>query len=218
LVVIAIIAILAAILFPVFAQARDAARKTSCLSNQKQMGLGFLMYSQDYDQVWPAQPSDGYPLMGSGIAGATPSNYKDSILPYTKNEQIWLCPSNIANGALVPRPPNIGYHMNGNVIAATGLAEAAMVAPASLIVLRESGRGYVFNRAYLRPYRGNCDDVIGYEAGGGYMPHMQGYNLLLADGHAKWYKSGQANTLSMFPSDSGPSTQALHPGATLCPM
>src|SRR5499427_72348 len=52
LVVIAIIAILAAILFPVFAQAREAARKTSCLSNVKQLSLGILMYSQDYDEHW----------------------------------------------------------------------------------------------------------------------------------------------------------------------
>src|SRR5881227_1269953 len=50
LVVIAIIAILAAILFPVFAQAREAARKTSCISNLKQLMLGWLMYSQDYDE------------------------------------------------------------------------------------------------------------------------------------------------------------------------
>lgn len=63
LVVIAIIAILAAILFPVFAQAREAARKSSCLSNQKQIGLGILMYAQDYDEAivpWLA-PSDGTP-------------------------------------------------------------------------------------------------------------------------------------------------------------
>src|SRR5687768_15631514 len=52
LVVIAIIAILAAILFPVFAQAREAARKTSCLSNTKQLMLGVLMYSQDYDEAY----------------------------------------------------------------------------------------------------------------------------------------------------------------------
>lgn len=51
LVVIAIIAILAAILFPVFAQARESARATACLSNTKQMALGQLMYSQDYDET-----------------------------------------------------------------------------------------------------------------------------------------------------------------------
>src|ERR1700742_4223315 len=53
LVVIAIIAILAAILFPVFAQAREAARKTSCLSNTKQLGLGIMQYVQDYDETYP---------------------------------------------------------------------------------------------------------------------------------------------------------------------
>src|SRR5688572_2846551 len=53
LVVIAIIAILAAILFPVFAQAREQARTASCLSNLKQLGLGFKMYAQDYDENWP---------------------------------------------------------------------------------------------------------------------------------------------------------------------
>ena len=53
LVVIAIIAILAAILFPVFAQARDKARQTSCLSNMKQLGLGEMMYIQDYDETFP---------------------------------------------------------------------------------------------------------------------------------------------------------------------
>ena len=53
LVVIAIIAILAAILFPVFAQARSKARQTSCLSNMKQIGLGEMMYIQDYDETFP---------------------------------------------------------------------------------------------------------------------------------------------------------------------
>ncbi|WP_395141887.1 type II secretion system protein [Armatimonas sp.] len=53
LVVIAIIAILAAILFPVFAQARDKARATACLSNTKQLSLGVMMYAQDYDETLP---------------------------------------------------------------------------------------------------------------------------------------------------------------------
>ena len=60
LVVIAIIAILAAILFPVFAQAREKARSASCLSNLKQMGLAWMMYAQDYDEKFPfADPGDG---------------------------------------------------------------------------------------------------------------------------------------------------------------
>src|SRR5437879_5589180 len=58
LVVIAIIAILAAILFPVFAQAREKARQSSCISNNKQVALATMMYSQDYDELYP--PAFGY--------------------------------------------------------------------------------------------------------------------------------------------------------------
>jgi prepilin-type N-terminal cleavage/methylation domain-containing protein len=215
LVVIAIIAILAAILFPVFAQARDKARQTSCLSNNKQIGLAYAQYIQDYDGVWPHQPGNPQVVVG---AGGNPFNFKDSILPYSKNEQIWLCPSNIPNGTLQVKPPNVGYHGNGNVFTATGLAEAAIQAPAGLVVLRESGKGVVHNTCHLRPYRGDCDDVISYENNpANYMPHSRGYNLLLADSHAKWYKSGQAIDLPLFPGDSGRSTQILHPGTTRCP-
>jgi len=216
LVVIAIIAILAAILFPVFAQARDKARASSCLSNQKQIGLAMMQYVQDYDGSWPFQAGDGQAVQGFG---GTPFNYHDEILPYSKNEWIWICPGNIANGTVQVKPSAMGYHMNGNLITATGLNEAIISAPSSFIALRESGRGFVFPNAYLRPYRGNCDDVINYEAAGGlnYMPHQKGYNLLLADGHAKWYLSTQANNLTMFPQDDNRSTQVLHPGATLCP-
>ncbi len=65
LVVIAIIAILAAILFPVFAQARERARMTACLSNCKQLGFGLAMYGQDYDETYPNIRRTGY-IFGSG--------------------------------------------------------------------------------------------------------------------------------------------------------
>ena len=87
LVVIAIIAILAAILFPVFAKAREKARQSSCLSNVKQIMLGVMQYSQDYDEMLPI----GY----SGGAGF-PLNWNDPsgrVSPYIKNSQIWVCPS-----------------------------------------------------------------------------------------------------------------------------
>ena len=68
LVVIAIIAILAAILFPVFAQAREKARAVSCLSNLKQIGLACMMYVQDYEETYP---SGWMPSGSSGPAGTT---------------------------------------------------------------------------------------------------------------------------------------------------
>lgn len=87
LVVIAIIAILAAILFPVFAQAREKARQIACLSHAKQIGTATMMYTQDYDEM--------YPSSHWGI-------YFVSIQPYTKNEQLWACPSH--SGVYSVRP------------------------------------------------------------------------------------------------------------------
>jgi hypothetical protein len=87
-VVIAIIAILAAILFPVFAQAREAARKTSCLSNTKQFGTATMMYTQDYDETYALSV---YPEFGSGSMRAY--SVYDAHLPYIKNAGVMTCPS-----------------------------------------------------------------------------------------------------------------------------
>lgn len=95
LVVIAIIAILAAILFPVFAQARDKARQASCLSNCKQMGTAWMMYSQDYDERFPeSQPlnvwDDCATMKDRGAFGGWIGNL---LVPYSKNVAIFKCPS-----------------------------------------------------------------------------------------------------------------------------
>src|SRR5437773_8936270 len=88
LVVIAIIAILAAILFPVFAQARAKARQAACLSNEKQIGTAIMMYAQDYDERLPACHSYGLSWTAS-----VPGPYIQQLAaPYVKNEQIWYCP------------------------------------------------------------------------------------------------------------------------------
>jgi len=98
LVVIAIIAILAAILFPVFAQAREQARKTSCLSNVKQLNLGCLMYIQDYDETIPL-------LSGSNPNGTGVVTWQDTVQPYIKNYAICFCPDNAAGGTLIAGIP-----------------------------------------------------------------------------------------------------------------
>ena len=103
LVVIAIIAILAAILFPVFAQAREKARQTSCASNMKQINLATLQYIQDYDETWPVSR----PVIGNGnsfspheaadtLTTASPvtrSMYANALEPYIKTWDVWACPS-----------------------------------------------------------------------------------------------------------------------------
>jgi prepilin-type N-terminal cleavage/methylation domain-containing protein len=91
LVVIAIIAILAAILFPVFAQARESARSTSCLSNMKQMGLALRMYGQDYDETYPNIRLYIDPNVSCCNLDLT---WKNVIQPYVKNKGVFGCPSN----------------------------------------------------------------------------------------------------------------------------
>ena len=102
LVVIAIIAILAAILFPVFAQARAQARKVSCLSNMKQLGLGCLMYSQDYDEVLVMGWNGTAPgvLKDSGLVYRNWFPWTAAIQPYTKNLDVLLCPDNPWNSSI----------------------------------------------------------------------------------------------------------------------
>src|SRR5262245_33365386 len=85
LVVIAIIAILAAILFPVFAQAREKARHTTCLSNLRQIGSAFTMYAQDYDERLP--------YADTGMLSYDYDRWATFVQPYIKNHQIVRCPS-----------------------------------------------------------------------------------------------------------------------------
>jgi prepilin-type N-terminal cleavage/methylation domain-containing protein len=211
LVVIAIIAILAAILFPVFAQAREQARGTKCLSNCKQVGLSVAMYTQDYDETFPFQRTDALTVMA---AGGKQTTYYDQLVPYSKNGWIWMCPSGRSWDKTRYEPPTLGYHMNGNLITALGLSEAAVVAPANCLLMREFGAGWHAPVAHLRPYRGGCDDTF-YAPTGAVAPgpHKNGYNFLLADTHAKWYRAEAAIDLSHFPEDTGRSTKAAHPKA-----
>jgi prepilin-type N-terminal cleavage/methylation domain-containing protein/prepilin-type processing-associated H-X9-DG protein len=93
LVVIAIIAILAAILFPVFAQAREKARMTTCVSNMRQIGTGLVMYAQDWDEAYPY-----IRLQQENII------WKNVIQPYVKNLGVFACPSNPMANKCPPNP------------------------------------------------------------------------------------------------------------------
>jgi prepilin-type N-terminal cleavage/methylation domain-containing protein/prepilin-type processing-associated H-X9-DG protein len=138
LVVIAIIAILAAILFPVFAQAREKARQTSCLSNEKQLGLAFMQYVADYDGTFP---------VGTAGPGNGPVGWGGQIYPYVKSVEVYKCPSDASlNGN------GISYAMNSNMeiddfsktpFTKIGVAESELVDSAKSITLFEiySGGG-----------------------------------------------------------------------------
>jgi prepilin-type N-terminal cleavage/methylation domain-containing protein len=117
LVVIAIIAILAAILFPVFAQAKVAAQRTSGLSNVKQLGLAFLMYGNDYDDTLPGAMETGATVAGDQFR----RSYDWSIQPYIKNWDIFRVPGD-SEGSEFPaeanpsgKPMRRAFGMPGNV-------------------------------------------------------------------------------------------------------
>ena len=121
LVVIAIIAILAAILFPVFAQAKEAAKKTACMSNLKQIGLGAVMYAGDYDDfIVPYQISAPFTIVlwcgevswGGGSIDAS----KGLLAPYMKNKEIKLCQS--AKEMTYPLGPMASYGYNSVLLKA----------------------------------------------------------------------------------------------------
>jgi prepilin-type N-terminal cleavage/methylation domain-containing protein/prepilin-type processing-associated H-X9-DG protein len=191
LVVIAIIAILAAILFPVFAQAREKARQATCLSNLKQVGSALMMYVQDYDERYPifsfANCYQGYDAI-----------WTTEIMPYTKNERVFVCPSidppySTTNGAArgakwvagtCPGGVPTSYMM-ASYMANRGQAEIPAV----------SNQVYVFDGV------GGSDlwaatQVCGAERGSAdargwicrfLMAHNNGSSVLFADGHAKWF-------------------------------
>jgi prepilin-type N-terminal cleavage/methylation domain-containing protein/prepilin-type processing-associated H-X9-DG protein len=167
LVVIAIIAILAAILFPVFAQAREKARSASCLSNEKQITTAALMYSQDYDEQFPFAfgyyPGIGwmYPYVGdvpynwecgNGACGPKWTTmmqgyWVNSTQPYVKNNQVFLCPSAgkastlvAAPGAGAPAPAKTSLSYNGLLMA---VPQAMVLYPSRVPLMTESnGAGY----------------------------------------------------------------------------
>ena len=112
LVVIAIIAILAAILFPVFARARENARRSSCQSNLKQIGLGILQYTQDYDEAYPLAIYAESPGAAVSPTNADANNgvivgWAQAIQPYLKSTQLYQCPSDSTDAS--DRPGDRGY-------------------------------------------------------------------------------------------------------------
>jgi len=170
LVVIAVIAILASILLPVFARARAKARQTQCLSNLKQLGLAFAMYTQDYDGVTPPAY---YP------AGAVKYRWQQIIEPYAHNTEIYRC---LEGPNLVDAYTGLylSYGMNstndGYACFWYGVAEAVVQDPAGTLILGDSsdGRYYIYWAA-TEPRERYLDKR-----------HNSGANILYFDGHAKW--------------------------------
>ncbi len=185
LVVIAIIAILAAILFPAFAKARESARRASCSSNEKQIGLAILQYAQEWDEHYPMRYEQNH-------------GWDQTIQPYLKSVDLFKCPSN-TNSALplslaVDGFPQVNRSYEGNERIfgeswATGaLSIAAVDAPATKIMVGESNTFY----GYMYPDWSNAANNNIPTTG--FAGHLGTWNCLFADGHVKSLRPTQTGT------------------------
>jgi prepilin-type N-terminal cleavage/methylation domain-containing protein/prepilin-type processing-associated H-X9-DG protein len=188
LVVIAIIAILAAILFPVFARARENARRASCQSNLKQIGLGIMQYTQDYDEKMP-----NYSFAYSGDI-----MWQPVIQPYVKSTQLFSCPSNTmtdnAEGTYSPGP--IRAHYVGNILGCGGDPWSSPSTCQGVFGGRNSGGvalSDIQNPATTLAVMENVTGTMIYpdyswSVGRLFVGHLSTSNYLFADGHVKALK------------------------------
>lgn len=209
LVVIAIIAILAAILFPVFAQAKEAAKKTTCLSNLKQLSTGFILYQNDFDDSLPGAV---YADLGNGQTGGwiyytgmkPPSAQvttqfepdKGSVFPYVKSKDVYKCPSD----SLGQRTQN-SYALNGCTTRTSTFGRAVGRNPSTLpsvsefaLLVEEVFDESLFgtkDASFLRS-SSTADGYALYPIKLLSTRHADGSNLSFVDGHVKWMKPEQA--------------------------
>lgn len=222
LVVIAIIAILAAILFPVFARARENARRASCMNNMKQIGLGMMQYTQDYDEKYApflrrpetvqtdsSMPGARFDVRWSAVGRHI--SWMDIIYPYVKSTQVFVCPSH----KLAESVPSYGYsdglsgygvNLYNNGVGAFGVpvSMASVARPAEIIMNMEYADVYSISA--------NPIDYGNFARSAGWMatstppkyqlitPHFEGGNVAYADGHVKWVKRSR---FMQIPSSSG---------------
>lgn len=221
LVVIAIIAILSAILFPVFAKAREKARQTACASNLKQIGLAFTQYVQDYDETYPYASFDNYNVYWDQVISTYIKAGNGAWTGGGYTGGIWQCPSNPGN-------QTYEYHPNVNVVLAEGQwngcnqAEAppdplsVIQAPTDTVLVYEVGANagqnwnYAYDSGWEWYWTSNeaTDQKIGTDVAnkwdtdsssnswgqGSMYPryrHTGTSNMLFCDGHVKAMHKGQ---------------------------
>jgi prepilin-type N-terminal cleavage/methylation domain-containing protein/prepilin-type processing-associated H-X9-DG protein len=200
LVVIAIIALLAAILFPVFSRARENARKASCQSNLKQIGLGLAQYTQDYDERL---------VPGDDQGNTIRRHYAELLMPYLKSQQIFSCPS--ASGSKNECNPfgrfPVSYALN-QIYELDNSRQSSWIfragSPMSLAAIEDTSRtvfiGDVQNQG-AGSEEDFCYQVIGSVVNAATPPttlgrtnsqgafvnrHLDGANWAFMDGHVKW--------------------------------
>jgi prepilin-type N-terminal cleavage/methylation domain-containing protein len=194
LVVIAIIAILAAILFPVFAQAKDAAKKTQSLSNMKQLATSTLIYNNDFDDTMP--PS-------AYIKGFVPqpviSSVYDLLIPYTKNVNIMVSPVDTPAQSWKNRlsllgmkndqievasyVPNLGLFGENLCPIKSLIGKTGYTPVTSATAIPDSVQTTMFFDGYIKQ-----GTTLDYYTFLGMARHADGLVINFADGHAKYFK------------------------------
>jgi prepilin-type N-terminal cleavage/methylation domain-containing protein/prepilin-type processing-associated H-X9-DG protein len=231
LVVIAIIAILAAILFPVFAQAREKARSASCLSNTKQLGLGVMQYVQDYDETYPI---GGFSSGTLGAEAAAVDRWYKAAAPYTKNTLIRACPSaKVAVVQTTTYGTNYGVHSDickfasQPPAATTSTPSADIKNPAGTLLFADAQTvdlatvNRTDSTTWLRAETASVVDWdvkgLRFTTNGSYFTttntsnnrwpsprHQGGANIGYCDGHSKWMKIEQLTGVGLARPDGWP--------------
>ncbi|HZO91956.1 MAG TPA: DUF1559 domain-containing protein [Chthonomonadaceae bacterium] len=207
LVVIAIIAVLAAILFPVFAQAREKARAISCLSNCRQLGLAIQMYATDHDEAFPCSCMIGM-SMGTDMTAQNSQSWLDTTLPYIKSRGLYHCPSDnspLWSSMDTPRQSSYGFNAYFIPIQAPyyGVRMGQINRPAECILVSELAD--TWQQDFFRPmYWGDppkiqdadmqmmeWDRMQQEPMSLAIRRHQQGANYVFAEGHAKFQRFSQ---------------------------
>jgi prepilin-type N-terminal cleavage/methylation domain-containing protein len=196
LVVVAIISLLAAILFPVFARARENARRVSCQSNLKQIALGILQYTQDYDERFPRGCDPATPQNDTSMPGyyyvannswTRVTHWMDFIFPYVKSIQVFSCPS------AKKRPTGTtaveaNYTYNPYVSKFVSYNTAGV--PITLSQVQDSAQSMMLMdmQSLFGVYLTYGEWATRHPYGETYI-HFEGDNVAYLDGHVKWIKT-----------------------------